>query len=170
MFYRSLYFLFPDEQTVHKVITELENNFSVHDKQFHAIAKHEHSLNELTGVTIHSKSPERIRHEMWLFYGSTVTFTIATIAVVASLLAASWVWTALFALIMIASQLVGYLFGNRFPNAQVERFRTGLSHGEVLLQIDVPRAQIRGIREFVEQHHPDVISPKATNWHVGAMG
>ncbi len=169
MIYRSLYFLFKDEQTVRKVIEDLEQQQGLDDYQLHAIVDEGHTLVELPGATVHQKSTAAIRTEKTLWYISIAVFTIALIALAVTLLAASWILATLFAILVFGAQLSGYLFGNRIPNAQLDRFRTGLEQGYILLQVDVPREQVQDIKAFIARHYPDSTT-NISNWNIGAVG
>ena len=169
MLYRSLYFLFHDEQTVREVIGKLEQQFGLDDTQLHAIIENNHQLTELPGATLHKKTPQALRRERNLLYLSVAVFTLSLIGLVLTLLAGYWYLSALFAVLVVAGQLYGYLLGNRIPNAQLDRFRTGLSQGDIVLQVDVPPSQCKAVRAFIEERIPDATTG-VSNWHVGTIG
>jgi len=169
MLYRSLYFLFHDEGTVRRVIDELEANLGLDDFQLHAITNEGHTLMEMPGATVHKKSTAAIRTERLLWYTTIAIFTLSLIALALTLLAASWYWALFFGVLVVAAQASGYLFGNRIPNAQLDRFRTGLERGDIVLQVDVPRGKIKEIKAFMGSHHPDA-NTNISNWHVGTIG
>lgn len=169
MFYRSLYFLFHNEYTVRNFIGELKREFGLDDTQLHAIIMSEHQLTELPGATLHRKTPEAIRRERTTLILSVVVFTLALIALVLSLLAGNGYLSVLFALLVIAAQLSGYLLGNRIPNPQLDRFRTGLSQGDIVLQVDVPPSQCKVVRRFIGERIPDAMTG-VSNWHTGTIG
>ena len=169
MFYRSLYFVFHNEQSVHQFIFELEERFTLDDTQLHAFIQSNHKLTELPGATVHKKTPAAIRREKNFLYLSVTVFTLALIAFVLSLLAGPWYLTTLFGALVVAGQLSGYLLGNRIPNAQLDRFRSGMSRGDIVLQVDVPPTQIKAVKEFMAERMPDSMTG-VTNWHVGTIG
>lgn len=169
MFYRSLYFVFHDEQTVRHLINELEERFALDDMQLHAIIESDHKLTELPGSTVHKRTPTTIRRERNILYLSVTIFTLALIAFVLSLLAGPWYLTALFGALVVAGQLSGYLLANRIPNAQLDRFRSEMSRGAIVLQVDVPPAQIKAVKEFMAERMPDSMTG-VTHWHVGTIG
>lgn len=169
MLYRSLYFLFHDERTVRKVIEDMENRLGLDDYQLHAITNEGHTLMELPGATVHQKSTAAIRTEKILWYITIGVFTLALIALALTLLAASWYWAIFFGALVVGAQFSGYLFGNRVPNAQLDRFRTGLELGDIVLQVDVPRSQIKSVKDFMAEHYPNS-KTNISNWHVGTIG
>lgn len=169
MLYRSIYFLFHDEKAVRSIISELENKLGLDDFQIHAVTAEGHGLVEMPGATVHRKSPKAARLERLLWYLSITVFTIALIALALSLLAASWILAVLFGLMVVGAQLSGYLFVNRIPNAQLDRFRTGLEQGDIVLMVDVPRRDVDLVRNFVYDRYPDSRT-NISNWHIGAFG
>jgi len=169
MLYRSLYFLFHDERNVRQVINELEKDMGLDDFQLHAITNEGHTLMEMPGATVHKKSTAAIRMEKILWYVTIAIFTLALIALALTLLAASWYWAIFFGVLVVGAQASGLLFGHRIPNAQLDRFRTGLEMGDIVLQVDVPRNQIKSVKAFMASHHPDSYT-NISNWHVGTLG
>lgn len=124
---------------------------------------------EMPGATVHKKSTAAIRTEKILWYVTIAIFTLALIALALTLLAASWYWAIFFGVLVVAAQASGYLFGNRIPNAQLDRFRTGLEQGDIVLQVDVPRDRVRTVKGFMVSRHPDS-NTNISNWHVGTLG
>ena len=98
-----------------------------------------------------------------------IIFVIALIAMAITLLASSWYLALLFGVLVVGAQLSGYLFGNRIPNAQLDRFRHGLEQGYIVLQVDVPRSEVRKVKAFLAEHYPES-GTNISNWHVGAPG
>ncbi len=169
MLNRSLYFLFHDEKDVHRIIAELERRLGLSDYQLRAVIAEGHGLRELPGATAHRHSAAAARVERILWYLSITIFTVALIAFALSLLAASLIWSVFFGLLVVAAQLSGYLFVNRIPNAQLDRFRTGLEQGDIVLQVDVPLRDVELVKSFVANRYPDSRT-NISNWHIGAFG
>lgn len=169
MLYRRIYFIFHDEKAVRSIISELESKLGLDDYQLHAVVAQGHGMVEMPGGTVHRKSPATARLERILWYSSITIFVIALIAMTLSLLAASWPLALLFGLLVVGAQLSGYLFANRIPNAQLDRFRTGLEQGDIVLQVDVTRSDVELVRNFVYNRYPDSRT-NISNWHIGVLG
>jgi hypothetical protein len=169
MLYRSIYFIFHNEKAVRSIMAELESRLGLEDYQLHAVTAEGHGLVEMPGGTVRKKSPAMARLERRLWYLSIAIFIVALIAFALSLLAASWVLVLLFGVLVVGAQLSGYLFVNRVPNAQLDRFRTGLEQGDIVLQVDVRRKDINMVRNFVYSRYPDSRT-NISNWHIGAFG
>ena len=169
MLYRRVYFLFHDESAARRTIEELEQKLGLEDYQIHALVNGEGGFAQLPDATVHRKSPQSVRLERFLWYLSIGLFTVALIAFVLALLATSWLWVTLFAAIVVAAQMSGYLFTNRIPNAQLDRFRSALNHGEILLLVDVPRRRVAAVKELVYSRYPEA-KTNGSNWHINAFG
>ncbi len=57
----------------------------------------------------------------------------------------------------------------RIPDVHLDEFRGTLSHGEILLMVDVPKAKVFEVEETVERHHPEAV-PGGTRWTIGRLG
>ncbi len=169
MLFRRIYFLFHDEDAARRIITELEQKLGLEDYQIHALVNGEGGFVQLPDATVQRKSPGAARFERFLWYLSIGVFTVALMAFVLALLAASWLWVLLFAIIVVAAQMSGYLFTNRVPNAQLDRFRSALDHGEILLLVDVPYKRVRAVKDLIYSRYPDTRT-NGGNWHINAFG
>lgn len=169
MLYRRIYFLFHDETSARGIVAELEKSLGLADYQIHLLRSEPGGFVTLDDATIDSKSPHALHTERFYWYLSIGVFTVALIGFVLALLAASWIWAVLLAVIVVAAQLSGYLFTNRVPSAQLDRFRSALGHGEVLMLVDVPHGHVKRVKTFVYGRYPEART-NVGNWHVGTLG
>lgn len=169
MFYRSLYFVFCDEQGVRRAIGDLEREFGFSDTQLHAYVGDINDLHELPGATLHRHTSEAITRAKWIWYLTIAVFVFALSGLVLSLLVASWYWALLLGLVVLFTQFSGYLFGNRIPNAQLNRFHTGLHRGDIVLQADTPLHAVDKVKSYLDQHYPGTVS-NISNLHLGSLG
>lgn len=169
MFYRSLYFLFCDQRGVRRAIADLKREFGLDDTQFHAIVGDANDLHEIPGATLHRHTGEAITRAKWIWYLSVAVFVFALSGFIFALLVASWYWAVLLGLVVLFTQFSGYLFGNRIPNAQLNRFHTGLHRGDIVLQVDVPRQSADRVKNYLDQHYPGTVS-NISNLHLGSLG
>lgn len=51
---------------------------------------------------------------------------------------------------------LGALIGVSVPNSRLDRFRTPIRKGELLMMIDLPHARMDEIEQLVQLHHPGV--------------
>ena len=82
-------------------------------------------------------------------------FVLALFAFIASLVYGSVVLTAVSLLVMVLTFLAGGQFAVNVPDVQLTEFTDALSHGEVLLMVDVPRHQVAEIEGHVHHRHPE---------------
>lgn len=169
MLYRRVYFLFHDENSARNAVDELERTEGLDDCQIHTLRSEPGGFVTLADATIDNKSPRALHRERFYWYLSIGVFTVALIGFVLALLAASWIWSVLLAAIVVGAQISGYLFTNRVPNAQLDRFRSALGHGEILMLVDLPYNRVKGVKNFVYRRHPEART-NVSNWHVGALG
>lgn len=169
MVYRRIYFLFHDEDTARRAIRELEEKLGLTTTQVHALVNGADGFTPLPGMPAPRRLTRRRRTERTLWSTGMVPFTAALIALVLALLLGAWRWVAVFASMVVAIQLAGYLFTNRIPNAQLDRFRTALDHGEILLLVDVPYPQVRRVKQLIYHRHPEA-KTNSGNWHLGTSG
>lgn len=169
MVYRRLYFLFHDVSEAHRIITALEQQLWLGDYQVHTLMNGAGGFAQVPNATVQRKSPGSARLEQLLWYLSIALFACALMALVLALLAASWWWALLCALIVLLSQWAGYMFTNRIPNPQLDRFRTALAHGEILMLIDVPPGRVRAVKQLVYSRYPEA-KTNGANWHLNVFG
>ncbi len=169
MFYRSLYFVFCDERGVRRAIHDLEQEFGFDDTQLHAVIDENNTLHELPGATLHRHTGAATVAEKWIWYLSVAVFAFALSGMVLALLVTSWYWALLLGLVVLFTQFSGYLFGNRIPNAQLDRFRTGMHQGDIVLRVDSPLRCVGKVKRYLDRHYPGTVS-NISNLHFGNLG
>ena len=70
--------------------------------------------------------------------------------------------------IMTANFLLGLKVINT-PNAHLGEFRDALSHGEVLLLVDVPETRVQEVGNDIHQQHPEAMIG-GVGWGTQAFG
>ncbi len=161
---RRLYYLLPDSSDVEKLLNDLEG--SVISKQdVHAVAKEELNLNSLDDIQSPTETDRDYFVEWFLWRINLALFFVALIAFVVVLLWHPGIWLILPTVIMIGTFVTGLLFVLRMPNVHLNEFRPALQHGEVLLMIDVPTAEITQVDQLVHRKHPEVVTGGVC-WHL----
>ena len=72
-------------------------------------------------------------------------------------------------IVMVVTFVLGDLFATFMPRVHLREFEDALSHGEVLLMIDVPSQQVAEIEARVLHHHPAAI-PGGASWTIQLKG
>lgn len=163
---RRLFFLFPDTEHAQHVVDELVNK-GISPRHMHTIANGV-DLGNLPEATERQKKDVKFRLEWFIWNTNLVLFAAAVFALVASLVAGSIVWALVSVLIMALTFLAGERFAVKIPDVQLTEFTDALSHGEVLLMIDVPKHQVAEIEDHVHHRHPEA-SVGGVGWTINAF-
>jgi hypothetical protein len=71
-------------------------------------------------------------------------------------------------LITIAVTFINGYFWARVPDTHLSEFRAAMSHGEILLMIDVAEQDLANVETNFHRHHPGAIEC-GTSWSVAAI-
>jgi hypothetical protein len=163
---RRLFFLFPDTEHAQRVVDELVTK-GIRTRHIHAIAK-DVDLGNLPEATERQKGDVKFRLEWFIWNTNLVLFAAAVFALVTALVAGSVAWALVSVLIMALTFFAGEQFAVKIPDVQLTEFTDALSHGEVLLMVDVPRHQVADIEDHVHHRHPEA-SVGGVGWTLNAF-
>ncbi|MDH5612136.1 MAG: hypothetical protein OEY66_06730 [Gammaproteobacteria bacterium] len=164
---RRLFFLFPDEKHAQCAVDQLILK-KIPKHLIHAIA-HDIKLSTLPKATARQKNDTAFHIEQVLWYENLLLFSIALIAFLVCLFTAHWLWAGLAFVAMLMSYFAGLQFVMRVPDAHLTEFADALSHGEILLMIDVPVHRVIEIKRFVQHNYPEAIGG-GISWTLNAFG
>jgi hypothetical protein len=164
---RRLFFLFPDEKHAQRVVRELVNN-NIAKRHIHAIA-HGVRLYTLPAATERQKKDTAFLVEKLLWIANLLLFSIAFIGLIMALVSAETLWVAVAIFVMLATFIAGELFVVYIPDVHLSEFSDALSHGEILLMVDVPKNQVAEIEHLVHRHHPEA-AIGGVGWTLDAFG
>lgn len=168
MFQRRMYFVIPDESQAVQVVADLDAG-GVDRRHIHAIAGKGILLTKLPPANerqLHDAT-RRIERAWWI--GNLSLFFLALAGLVFSIAQGYPVGTVIAIAFMALTFIAGDLFALRVPDTHLDEFRGALSHGEVLLMVDVPRSRVAEVEEIVSRRHPEAV-PGGTSWTIGALG
>ena len=168
MFCRRLYFVISDETQAAQVVNDLETA-GVGVQHMHAIAGRGATLMRLPAATKRQRQDAGSRLERQAWNGNLVLFFLATVGLLASLAWSSLVGAALSVALMLLTLAGGTLFALRVPDTHLDEFRGVLSHGEVLLMVDVPKRRVAEIEELLYRRHPEA-TPGGVGWTIETLG
>ena len=80
----------------------------------------------------------------------------------------SALWMVLCAATMVVTFLAGASFTALLPTTHLDKFREAMSHGEILLMVDVPFYRLVEV-EAALRHHPEA-TPGGCCWHLSVLG
>jgi hypothetical protein len=163
-----LYFLLPDRAHALSVVNELAGN-GIDLEQMHALAGKQVALTGLPEATDAQRRDVAHRVEDLLWGGNLVVFGLA-LGTLLTVMAVNCLtgWLLLPTGIMLASFVAGLHF-SRLPNVHLDEFRDALSHGEILLMVDVPENRVDDVENRIRQHHPEAAAG-GVGWGAGALG
>lgn len=164
---RRLFFLFPDEKHAQRVVDELINN-NIPKRHIHAIS-HGPRLITLPAATERQKKDTTFRVERLLWLLNLLLFALAFIALIATLISGQILWSAVAIFVMLAAFIAGELFVVYVPKVHLNEFSDALSHGEILLMVDVPKKRVAEIERQVHRQHPEACVG-GVGWSVDAFG
>jgi hypothetical protein len=159
---RRLFFLFPDEPHAQRVVDKLIER-GVPSHRFHAMAKSE--LETLPQATERQKNDAAFRVENFLWRTNFFIFLVALLFLVGTLAAGEYIWSMISLLVMFATFFAGNYFAVHVPDVHLSEFTDALSHGEILLMIDVPVKKVNEIESYVHHHYPEAAGG-GTSWAV----
>lgn len=164
---RRLYFLFPDEPHAQRAVDDLIS-LDISERRIHAIAKNV-ALKTLPPATHRQKNDTAFRIEWFLWTANLVVFSLAVIAFVIALIDVAFIWAIIAFGVMAASFIAGEYFVVHVPDVHLSAFADALSHGEILLMIDVPKSHVAEIERFIHHKYP-VAVVGGVSWSVDAFG
>ena len=165
---RRLFFLFPDEQHAQHVVDELIHS-RVPRRRIHAIARGV-ELKTLPEATERQKNDTAFRVENFLWHMNLVVFVLALLVFVAALIVGDLLWISVSLAVMLLTFFAGEQYVVHVHNVHLTEFTDALSHGEILLMVDVPKSRALEIDYFVRHSHPEAVAGGSTSWSVDAFG
>jgi hypothetical protein len=157
MMKRRLYFLFSDTGQARKAVVDLDG-LGVEAEQIHVLAQPGANLDGLPPAT------ERQRHDIlkWLettlWGGNLVLFGLAFAGLVLAVILGNVMGVVLAVSLMIVSFTGGALFALRMPTVHLDEFQEALSHGELLLMVDVTRDCVEDVEGLMRHRHPEAVA------------
>ncbi|TNF35492.1 MAG: hypothetical protein EP315_05770 [Gammaproteobacteria bacterium] len=163
-----LYFLLPDELMTRTVIDDLVQHGIKHQR-IHALRRNRNSPDH------QNTNPQWQRLDMAqriekLAWNCNLAIFFLALAIMVLALINSQGWLAISsAIVMIACFTLGNFFASHIPRVHLKEFEDALSHGEVLLMVDVDEKQTAQIEELVSRHHPAAIAG-GSSWTIHSLG
>ena len=163
---RRLFFLFPDTAHAERTVDDLVQR-GVKRRYIHAIGEGV-DLGSLPEATERQKKDIKFRLEWFIWNTNLVLFTVALTVMIASLVIGSALWAAISLLVMLLTFVGGEQFAVKVPDVHLTEFADALSHGEVLLMLDVPVSRVAEIEDLVHRRHPEAVVG-GVSWTIDAL-
>jgi len=164
---RRLFFLFPDEAHAQRVVDELAYR-RIPKRRIHAIALGV-ELKTLPEATDRQKKDTAFRLENFLWRMNLTVFVLALLAFLATLVMGDLFWIIAAVSVMLLTFFAGENFVVHVPDVHLTEFTDALSHGEVLLMVDVPRSRALEIDYFVRHSYPEAVTGGVI-WSADVLG
>jgi len=165
---RRLYFLLPDRAHALLVVDDL-NQSGISMEHIHALGDRRTRLDGLPTSTLRQAKDAASRLEKILWNTNLVSFALALCVFIAMVFTRNWSWWLLAPVVIMLTNFFAGLSFSRVPNTHLGEFQDALAHGEVLLMVDVPEAQVAKVEEQVHHQHPEA-AIGGVGWGTAAMG
>jgi hypothetical protein len=86
-----------------------------------------------------------------------------------ALISGDTLWSIVAIFVMLATFIAGELFVVFVPDVHLSEFSDALSHGEILLMVDVAKNQVAEVENLVHRHHPEAVVG-GVGWTLDAFG
>jgi len=164
---RRLFFLFPDEEHAKLAVNQLIFH-GISERNIHAIASGI-ELKTLPEATERQKKDTAFRVENFLWNTNLLIFVFSLAALIVTLVMAEFFWS----LVALTAMTVTFFAGEHFvvhvPDVHLTEFTDALSHGEILLMVDVPASRVVEIENFVHHSHPEAVVG-GVGWSIDGFG
>ena len=152
---RRLFFLFPDEEHAQRVVDQLVMQ-RISEHRIHAI-KLKGELKTLPKATRRQINDTALRAQSILWDLNLLIFAVAMIAFLITLVNGELIWIFAAFAIMVVSFFAGEQFVVRIPDVHLSEFTDALSHGEILLMVDVASKRVHEVENFMHRRHPEAV-------------
>ena len=164
---RRLFFLFPDEAHAQCGVDQLTTQ-NISESRIHAIKLND-ELKKLPEATARQKNDTAFRAQSILWNLNLLIFAAAAIVFLITVVNGELIWIAAAFATMVASFFAGEQFVVHIPDVHLSEFTDALSHGEILLTVDVASSRGNEIEKFVHRRHPEAVVG-GVSWSLGAFG
>ncbi len=164
---RRLFFLFPEESQAQQAVDELVLS-GIKLRHIHAIA-HAVELKTLPAASERQKADTAFRLERILWTTNLVIFVFALLGLLLSFPLGSITMAIVSFLLMGITFIAAEQFVVRVPDVHLTEFTDALSHGEILLMIDVPYYRVTETENFLRYNHPEAVVG-GVGWTLDAFG
>ncbi len=164
---RRLFFLFPSEKQAKLAVDELRQH-GVRLRHIHAIANGV-ELDSLPEASYRQRNDTTFKLERFLWSANLLVFAAAFLGMVLALSNDMMLLSLILLVVAILNFTAGQYFVVRVPNVHLTEFTDALSHGEILLMVDVPVFRVAEIEHFVQTAHPEAVVG-GVGWTMDAFG
>ena len=154
---RRLYYLFPDTDHGQELQREL-SSLPISDLSVHAVVHYPKEWQG--GGDVHSlNEPDRDFFLEWFLWRVNLVIFFLALLVLVAMLVSLPSWYLLVPIgVMMLSFAIGLVFSLKIPNVHQGEFRGAVSHGEVLMMVDVPSGAVSKVDHHIHRLHPEAVT------------
>jgi hypothetical protein len=155
---KRIYFLVPDVPTTRAVIAELKAG-GIPEGRIHAVASARVKLEGLPEATTLQTSELWHGLERGLGVGGVAGLLGGLLAVAFPPAGLILGGQALLLTMLVgagAGAVVSALVAKDIPNQEIQSYNDAIARGQILLMVDVPKAELTAWMDRIQQHHPTV--------------
>lgn len=161
---RRLFFIVPNNQKASQLAADLEHDANINQKNIRAMERDTQPISGVNSVQSMNETDRDARIEWWgwginlaLFFGALMVFILM-------LIGSPGYWLFVPLSIMVGTFVIGLVFAVHLPRVHLSEFFSSVSHGEVLMMIDVSIPQVYDVSRYIRQRHPEAITGGVC-WH-----
>ena len=165
---RRLYFLFPDVAHAARAVQDLRH-IGIRSQHMHTVARPDMDISTLPSANRAQRMDRNRQLENWLWDANLIVFftALAALTVLVIFSTPSWGWAVPIGVMAICLAL-GIAFVRRVPNVHLNEFGDALSHGEILLMVDVPYRRVADVESRIQRLHPEAVAG-GVGWTMEAL-
>lgn len=154
---RQLYYLIPDIKHAQEVCKDLAG-LNIQQDRIHALMNEKATIEGVNDVHSMNEKDRDLFLERVLWRLNLAVFFIALLILIAMLVWAPSYYVFIPLAVMAATFLAGSYFTLDMPHVHWKEFYSAVRHGEVLLMVDAPVAEVRHIDGFIHRQHPEAVN------------
>lgn len=163
-----LYFLFPDINHTKSAVDELEQS-GLDKIHMHTMAREDIDISSLPVSTERQKKDTVWFLDRLFWISNLILFAVALCGLILSLYWGFSLWSMLAVSVMLITFLAGERFAVKIPHVHLDGVKGALSHGEILLMVDIPRNRVAEVDNRILHHHPEA-ELGGIGWTIEAFG
>ena len=154
---RRLYFLLPDTACARQLVDELLLA-RIEERHIHVLAKEGAPLEQLPAATLMQKSDFVHGVEQGLAVGGATGVLAGLVAVSFPPAGLVLGGGALLAIALAGAGIGAWVSGmiaTDVPSVRLREFERAIAAGQLLMMVDVPKAQVDAVTALIKRHHPE---------------
>ncbi|MHB8474342.1 MAG: DUF1269 domain-containing protein [Gammaproteobacteria bacterium] len=154
---RRLYFLLPDAACARQLVDELLLA-RIEERHIHVLAKEGAPLEQLPAATLMQKSDFVHGVEQGLAVGGATGVLAGLVAVSFPPAGLVLGGGALLAIALAGAGIGAWVSGmiaTDVPSVRLREFERAIAAGQLLMMVDVPKAQVDAVTALIKRHHPE---------------